>query len=151
MIRCSKHHDSTCFHTYESIHSHLMNTGVPSVRSIGIASVIRRAHRVLTSTHLGTYRVVLAQPHDRRTGVVLNLSYVITVTRASLRAVLGEAVGSISRAQSVVPAGSFEHHTPRYIPGGPHTAARSTNGCCTQPMLRHEPLYHAHPCFVLAV
>ena len=31
-----------------------------------------------------------------------------------------------------------------YIPCCPHTAARSTNGCCTQPTLRHKPL-HALP------
>ena len=28
-----------------------------------------------------------------------------------------------------------------YIPCGPHTAARSTNGCCTQPTLRHVNRY----------
>jgi hypothetical protein len=33
-----------------------------------------------------TYRVVLIQPHDRRTGVVLNLHYVINRYTRSLRA-----------------------------------------------------------------
>ena len=73
---------------------------------IDLARTKRRSGRLLSITHLGTYRVVLTQPPNRRTGVVLNLRYVITVTCASLRAVFGEVVGSISRAQNVDPAGS---------------------------------------------
>jgi hypothetical protein len=73
---------------------------------IDLARTQRRVGRLLSITHLGTYRVVLTQPPNRRTGVVLNLRYVITVTCASLRAVFGEVVGSISRAQNVDPAGS---------------------------------------------
>ena len=35
----SKHHDSMLIHTYVSIHSHLVNTGVPRDRYINIASI----------------------------------------------------------------------------------------------------------------
>ena len=77
---------------------------------IDLSRTRRRAGRLLSITHIGTYRVVLTQPHDRRTGVVLNLRYVMTVTRASMRIparrVFGEVVRSISRAQNVERAGS---------------------------------------------
>jgi hypothetical protein len=71
-----------------------------------LASTKRRSGRLLSVTHLSTYHVVLRRPPDRRTDVVLSLRYVITVTCASLARVFGEAVGWISRAQNVDPAGS---------------------------------------------
>ena len=73
---------------------------------IDLARIKRRRGRLMSITHLVTYRAVLTQPPDRRAGVVLNLRYVMTVTCASLRAVFGEVVGSIARAQNVDPAGS---------------------------------------------
>jgi hypothetical protein len=72
---------------------------------IDLAATKRRSGRIVSITHFGTYRVVLTHPSDRRTGVVINLSYVITVTCASLAHVFGEVVGSISRPQNVDPAG----------------------------------------------
>ena len=72
---------------------------------IDLARTKRRSGRLLSITHLGTYRVVLTQLPDRRTGVVRNLRYVITVTCASSARVFGEVVGSTSRAQNVDPAG----------------------------------------------
>jgi hypothetical protein len=51
---------------------------------IDLAATKRRSDRLLSITHFGTYRAVLTHPSDRRTGVVINLSYVITLTRASL-------------------------------------------------------------------
>ena len=40
---------------------------------IDLARTKRRSGRLLSITHLGTYRVVLRQPPNRRTGVALNL------------------------------------------------------------------------------
>ena len=45
-------------------------------RYIDIASILRRADRVLTITHLGWYHVVLTYPPDRRTGIVYRVSNV---------------------------------------------------------------------------
>ena len=78
----------------------------PTSGLVHLARTQRRSGRLLSITHIGTYRAVLRQPPNRRTDVVLNLRYVITVTCASLRAVFGEVVGSISRAQNVDRVGS---------------------------------------------
>ena len=44
-------------------------------------SSVRRSGRLLSITHVGTYRVVVTYPPDRRTGVVLNLRFVIALSR----------------------------------------------------------------------
>ena len=104
----SKHHDSMLIHTYVSIHSHLVNTGlrVPGDRYINIASILRRADRVLTITHLGWYHVVLRNPPDRRTDIEYRVRDVKTVTRSVSGPGGGGSVVSISRAHDVDPAGS---------------------------------------------
>ena len=79
----SKQHDSTLIHTYVSIHSHLVNTGVPGYHYIDIASVLRRADRVLTITYLGGYHVVLKNPPDRRTDIKYRVRNVKTVTQST--------------------------------------------------------------------
>ena len=76
-----------------------------------IASTKRRSGRLLGTTHVDTYRVVLTHPHDRRMNVVVNLRNVITVTHASLVRVFGEVVASTSRPQNVDPGGSWASHT----------------------------------------
>ena len=102
----SKQHDSTLIHTYVSIHSHLVNTGVPGDRYIDIASVSRRADRVLTITYLGWYHMVLRHPPDRRTGIVYRVGNVKTVTRSVLGPGGAGSVISTSRPYYVERAGS---------------------------------------------
>ena len=50
--------------------------GVHRERYIDIASILRRADRVLTITHLGWHHVVLRHPPDRRTGIVYRVGNV---------------------------------------------------------------------------
>ena len=60
---------------------------------IDIAPIKRRSGRLLGITHVGTYHEVIAQPLDRRTGVVVNLRYVITVTTRAVSSKRGSRIG----------------------------------------------------------
>ena len=103
-----------------------------------------RAHKasVRPAPEHHTPRYILCGPQTAARSTngccIINLRHVITVTLPSPCAPCSEKRLDRSRAHKASVRPAPEHHTPRYILCGPQTAARSTNGCCNQPTLRHH-------------